>query len=204
MKEFIKLFSQTFFDGNWFPTKITSGVKNLREKVNMDLKYFSVKELSLLWVNNKAEFLFLFFFILWSFTCAFIALYFQNYLQWYHSCTSALSISAAKIQNAAVLKFSVYEFCITLQKNRTFTHFMFPFLKGNGWMRQLPHIRSSLLSLHNLERGTMSWELFLYEWYKTNKQLNLRQTRRKQSVDGKCGMHCTLMYRSNSSNMSLK
>lgn len=119
-------------------------------------------------------------------------------------CTSALSISAAKIQNAAVLKFSVYEFCITLQKNRTFTHFMFPFLKGNGWMRQLPHIRSSLLSLHNLERGTVSWELFLYEWYKTNKQLNLRQTRRKQSVDGKCGMHCTLMYRWNSSNMSLK
>lgn len=51
-------------------------------------------------------------------------------------CTSALSISAAKIQNAAVLKFSVYEFLKRmnqqLQKNRTFTHFLFPFLKGNG------------------------------------------------------------------------
>lgn len=36
------------------------------------------------------------------------------------------------------------------------------------------------------------------------KQLNLRQTRCEQGVNGKCGMHCTLMYGSNSSNMSLK
>lgn len=125
----------------------------------------------------KLIFLFLFFFILWSFTCAFIALYFQNIYRGitpaHVQCTSALSISAAKIQNAAVLKFSVYEFLKRmnkqLQKNRTFTHFLFPFLKGNGWMRQLPHIRSSLLSLHNLERGTVSWEWFLYEWYKKRK-----------------------------------